>query len=169
MVESERLATWKEASGCSAQVVEWVSTAGRKVFLIKPQSFMNRSGEPLRALMGFYKIEPHELLVVHDEVDLDFGRLHLKFAGGAAGNNGIRSIIESLGTPEFTRLRFGIGRPDTNTIDQPAMSVADWVLARFDAEQQKELGPFVDRALHAIRVVIEHGVKCAQNQFNAAG
>lgn len=103
---------------------------GRDVFLIMPQTYMNNSGGPVRAALDYYKVPPDRLVVVHDEIELPFGQYRLKFGGGHKGHNGIRSIIQEIGTPDFHRVRFGVGRPDNSEI-----AVADHVLSNFTEEE----------------------------------
>lgn len=115
---------WKEQAGClvSTFVLELPDGSKRDILLAKPMSFMNTSGGPLSKLMRSERIDPAELLVVHDEVDLPAGRVAAKWSGGLNAHNGLRSIAEKLGTRDFQRIRFGIGRPPGR------MSVADWAL-----------------------------------------
>ncbi len=103
---------------------------GREMFLIMPQTYMNNSGSAVRAALDYYKVAPDRLVVVHDEIELPFGQYRLKFGGGHKGHNGIRSIMQELGTPEFHRIRFGVGRPDN-----PEIAVADHVLSNFTEEE----------------------------------
>ena len=105
-----------------------------KIYFLKPGTFMNLSGESILALANFFKIEPSEILVCHDELELPIGTFSLKWSGGLAGHNGLRSTKAVLGTPDFWRLRFGIGRPDN-----PNISVADYVLSRFTPDQQEQM------------------------------
>ncbi len=109
---------------------------GQEVWLLQPQTFMNRSGQAVAALTRFYKITPAEILVAHDELDLEPGTTKLKQGGGAAGHNGLKDIIAALGTQDFWRLRIGIGHPRTLGLQQ---EVADFVLHRPNSEHQKAL------------------------------
>ena len=108
--------------------------AGHKVMLVKPQTYMNLSGESIIEVANFYKIKPDEILVIHDELELETGFVSFKWSGGLGGHNGLRSTKQVLNTPDFWRLRFGIGRPQNDK-----MSVADWVLSKFSDEQQEIL------------------------------
>ncbi len=112
--------------------------------LLKPQIFMNRSGGPVANIVRFYKIKPEDLLVVHDDVDLEFGDIKHQFAKGSAGHKGVDSIIESLGTDEFNRVRVGIGRPTT------PMEVDSWVLQKFSGEEIKKLHNIITRTVEVI-------------------
>ena len=107
---------------------------GESVYFLKPETYMNLSGESIIALMQFFKIKPEEVLVVHDELELPCGTVSLKWSGGLGGHNGLRSTKENIGTADFWRLRFGIGRPDN-----PNMNIADYVLSKFTTEQQEIL------------------------------
>lgn len=102
------------------------------IYFLKPLTFMNLSGDSIIEVANFYKIQPSEIMVVHDELELELGFVSLKWSGGLGGHNGLRSTKAVLNTPDFFRLRFGIGRPDNDNI-----GVADWVLSRFTAEQQE--------------------------------
>lgn len=155
--------TWKEKF--SAACCEGSIAGAGKILLVKPLSFMNRSGEPLSRIAGFYKVTADNILVVHDEVDIPFGQLRIKDGGGDGGHNGIKSIRNHLGTSDFIRLRVGIGRPAVNDAGYgPDMS--DWVLGRFGGEDSQELPALIDRSVHAVETVLREGVKKAQNAFN---
>jgi PTH1 family peptidyl-tRNA hydrolase len=136
--------------------------ADRRVVLAKPRSFMNLSGGPVSATAKFYKIPPSGVVVVHDELDLPFGGLKLKLGGGDNGHNGLRSITKSLGTKDYYRVRFGIGRPPGR------MDPADFVLKDFSAVERKELPFEVDRCADAAEALIGKGLTAAQNAFHAA-
>jgi PTH1 family peptidyl-tRNA hydrolase len=119
-----------------------------KVALLKPQTYMNDSGRPVRAAVQFFKVEPAALLVVHDESDLDLGRLQVRLGGGLAGHNGLRSIVKELGTQEFLRLRVGVGRPGRGD----PRPLADYVLSDFAPEDDAEV--LVTRAADAVEVLL---------------
>jgi PTH1 family peptidyl-tRNA hydrolase len=129
--------------------------------LAKPETFMNLSGESVQPLAHFYKIPPDHIIVVHDELDLPFGRMQIKVKGGAGGHNGISSIIEKLGTDEFIRLRLGIGRSPI-----AGMETADWVLQKFSKEDQNLLPDFLNTAVDAIESIVFDGAMTAMNTFN---
>lgn len=116
------------------------SFKSHKFFALKPQTFMNLSGESVQPLMAFFKIEPSQILVIHDELDIPFGQVHFKMGGGLAGHNGLKSIAACLGTDEFARMRIGIGRPVHG-------DVANWVLSPFGKEEQIHL-PLLIQKLH---------------------
>ena len=134
---------------------------GLRLALLKPQTYMNESGRSVGAAARFFKIEPEDLVVVHDEVDLEPGRLQVRLGGGLAGHNGLRSVASALGTPEFARVRIGVGRPERGD-HRP---VADFVLSRFPPEVDAEA--LISRAADAVEAVAREGVEEAQNRFNA--
>ena len=133
---------------------------GRRVALLKPQTFMNESGRSLGAAVRFFKVDPVAVLVVHDEVDLEPGRLQARLGGGLAGHNGLRSIAEHLGTGEFLRLRVGVGRPERGD----PRPLADFVLSPFPAEVEVEA--LVARAADAVETLVREGLEETQQRFN---
>jgi PTH1 family peptidyl-tRNA hydrolase len=134
---------------------------GRRVVLAKPRSFMNESGGPVAAVRNFYRIDVPHVIVVHDELDLEFGALRLKQGGGDGGHNGLRSITKSLGSPDYVRVRFGIGRPPGR------MQPADFVLRDFSVAERRDLAVLVDRAADAVESVVQHGLLPTQNLFHS--
>jgi peptidyl-tRNA hydrolase, PTH1 family len=134
--------------------------SGQPVTLARPQSYMNLSGGPVAALLGFYKLSPERLVVIHDELDVSFGVVRLKLGGGDNGHNGLRSITSSLGTRDYYRARFGIGRPPGR------MDPAAFVLKDFSAQERKELPFALDRAADAVEALITKGLTEAQNEFH---
>ena len=146
-----------------ALVAEGRSFAGGPRFVLaKPNSFMNLSGGPVAALLRFYKIEPSNLIVVHDELDIPFDQIKLKTGGGHGGHNGIRDIIAATGTPDFLRVRVGIGRPPGR---QPA---ADFVLRDFSIEERKVLPNLLADAADAVELIASDGLTAAQLKFDTA-
>jgi len=133
---------------------------GARVALLKPQTYMNESGRSVGAAVRFFKVEPEDLLVVHDEVDLAPGRLQVRLGGGLAGHNGLRSIAQHLGTGEFLRLRVGVGRPERGD----PRPVADFVLSPFSPEI--EVDELVGRAADAVETLVREGLEGAQQRFN---
>ena len=133
---------------------------GHKVALLKPETYMNESGRAVGAAVRFYKVEPHEVLVVHDEGDFDLGRLELKAGGGLAGHNGLRSIAQHLKTHDFLRLRVGVGRPERGD----PRPLADYVLSDFDPHDDAEA--LIARAADAIEQLDAEGVEQAQRNVN---
>ena len=129
------------------------------VLLIKPLSFMNRSGYPLFAVADFYKIEPQQMLIVLDDFSLPLGRLRLRGGGGSGGHNGLESVIVQFGTEEIPRLRIGIGAA-------PTLGSADYVLSRFFDEEKPTVRSIVERAVEALKCTIDNGLVSAMNRFN---
>jgi PTH1 family peptidyl-tRNA hydrolase len=133
---------------------------GVPVVLAKPRSYMNESGGPIVTVARFYKVAVDRMTVVHDDLDLPFGALRLKRGGGDGGHNGLRSTTSALGSKEYARVRFGIGRPPGR------QDPADYVLRDFSAAERKELDFLVDRAADAVEALLSQGLESAQNKFN---
>jgi len=121
---------------------------GNNVYLFKPLTYMNKSGEALKEIKNFYKIPANQVIVVHDELDLQLGDIRSKFGGGTAGHNGLKSIVEKTGDKDFHRIRIGIGKPEYKT------QVVDHVLSTFSDEEFKSLDKIVDRAIEDIDSII---------------
>jgi PTH1 family peptidyl-tRNA hydrolase len=134
--------------------------AGVPVALAKPRSFMNESGRPVVAVARFYKVPPEQLTVVHDELDLPFGTLRLKRGGGDGGHNGLRSVSAALGAKDYSRVRFGIGRPPGR------QDPADFVLRDFAIAERKDVPFLVDRAADAVELLLRDGLEAAQNAYH---
>jgi len=143
----------------SGQLAE-VRLDGLRLALLKPETFMNDSGRSVAAAARFFKVEPESLLVAHDDVDLEPGRLQVRAGGGLAGHNGLRSLAQALGTQDFLRLRIGVGRPGRGD----PRSVADYVLSPFEVEE--DVGALVSRAAEAVETLAREGVEAAQQRFN---
>lgn len=133
---------------------------GEKVVLLKPQTYMNASGESIRAAADFYKVEPEHVLVIYDDISLDIGSIRVRAKGSAGGHNGMKSIISHLGTDAYPRIRIGIG-------DKPArMDLADYVLSHFTKEETQTLQDAVTDAADAAALLITDGVQTAMNRYN---
>lgn len=132
-----------------------------KLFLVKPQSYMNLSGEPVSQLIRYFKLNTSQLIVIHDDLDLPSLTIRIRPGGGAGGQKGILSIIEKLGTQDFNRLRIGIGRPPGR------MDPADYVLQNFSKTEEKELPLLFRRINDAVRCLLEEGITAAMNRFNS--
>ncbi len=135
---------------------------GEPVVVLKPQTFMNVSGDSVQPAAAFLKVAPGDIVVVHDELDLAWNDVRVKVGGGHAGHNGLRSMIQRLGSPDFVRVRIGIGKPPAGFRGD----VADWVLSRFDAMERAELGDVVARAVAAVRKIVKSGAQAAMNEVN---
>jgi peptidyl-tRNA hydrolase, PTH1 family len=133
---------------------------GKKVALLKPETYMNESGRSIAAAARFFKVDPGALLVVHDDVDLEPERLQARLGGGLAGHNGLRSIAQALGTNDFLRLRIGVGRPGRGD----RRSVSDYVLSKFDPET--DVDALVARATDAVETIAVEGLEEAQRRYN---
>jgi peptidyl-tRNA hydrolase, PTH1 family len=131
-----------------------------RLALLKPETYMNVSGKSVGAARKFFKVDPGDLLVVHDDVDLEPGRLQARLGGGLAGHNGLRSIAGALGTQDFLRLRIGVGRPERGD----RRPVADYVLSEFDPEV--DVDALVSRAADAVEALARDGLEAAQSRYN---
>jgi peptidyl-tRNA hydrolase, PTH1 family len=143
----------------SGRVAE-VRVAGHRMALLKPETYMNESGRSVAPALRFFKLVPERLLVVHDEGDLDLGRLQIRLGGGLAGHNGLRSVAGLLGTPDFLRLRVGVGRPERGD----RRPLADYVLSDFDPAD--DAAAVVARAADAVEALLAEGLDRAQQRFN---
>jgi PTH1 family peptidyl-tRNA hydrolase len=150
---------FKGAARNRADVVE-TRIAGQRVVLVKPRSYMNESGGAVSTVLKFFKVDPAQLIVVHDELDIPFDAIRLKVGGGNGGHNGIRDIDRALGTKDYARVRVGIGRPPGR------MEVVDFVLRDFAPAERKELPLVRDRAADAVVTLIKDGLEAAQNAFH---
>lgn len=133
---------------------------GQKVVLMKPQTFMNLSGESIRAAMDFYKADPEDVLIIYDDVSLEPGQLRIRQKGSAGGHNGIKNIISHLGTQEFSRIKVGVGAKP------PRMDLADYVLSRFSQGEQKLMEEAFKEAAEAAVMIMTDGLDRAMNHFN---
>ena len=149
--------SWR--SKFSAQLAE-VRLGSSHLALVKPETYMNESGRSIAAAVRFFKVPIDSVLVVHDDVDLEEGRLQARLGGGLAGHNGLRSIARDLGAPEFLRLRIGVGRPSRGD----RRSVADFVLAPFEADT--DVAALVDLAADAVESLVARGLEATQQRFN---
>ena len=145
----------KSRAFCGKGIIE-----GQKVILVKPQTYMNSSGESLRAAADYYKIAPEDIIVIYDDISLAPGQLRVRAKGSAGGHNGIKSIIAHLGTQEFPRVRVGVGEKPSR------MDLADYVLGHFSAEDRKIVADAVKEAADAACEIIESGIDHAMNAHN---
>jgi peptidyl-tRNA hydrolase, PTH1 family len=150
-------ASWK--SKFSGQLAD-IRIDDHKVALLKPETYMNDSGRSVKAAAQFYKLEPDAILVIHDDSDLEPGRLQARRGGGLAGHNGLRSVAQHLGTPDFLRLRVGVGRPGRGD----RRDLADYVLSDFEPHEDEEA--LVRRAAEAVETLDAEGLESAQRRFN---
>lgn len=133
----------------------------KKVILMKPQTFMNLSGETIRSACDFYKVDPENILVIYDDIDFDAGVLKIRQKGSAGSHNGMKSIVSHLGTTEFPRVRIGVSKPKNGG------DLVDFVLGRPDKDEEKLIEEVLDKAADAVISVVEDGVDIAMNRFNS--
>ena len=138
-----------------------LTISGEKVLVMKPITYMNLSGEAVRPAADFYKVPPERVLVVSDDTALPLGRLRIRKKGSAGGHNGLKNIIQHLGTEEFPRLRVGVGEKP-----HPDYDMADWVLSRFTVEDKKTIDAAVKRAADAIECILAEGIDRGMGKFN---
>ena len=131
------------------------------VILAKSKSYMNESGGPIKALANFYSVEPNQIIVLHDELDIPYAAIRAKIAGGDNGHNGLKSLTSAFDSPEYFRVRLGIGRP------MGQQDPADFVLKQFSKEEKKELADFLDRGADVVESLIEKGLDFTQSKFNS--
>lgn len=153
--------TFREHKGGARVVETWLRPGGDKVVLAKPNSYMNVSGTPVAALVRFYSVDPEHVILVHDELDIPFDTIKLKVGGGHGGHNGIRDVARALTTPEFPRVRVGIGRPPGR------QDPADWVLSPFASGERANLPILVSDAADAVEQLIDEGLLAAQQKHHA--
>ncbi len=135
----------------------------KKLLLLKPQTYMNLSGRSVLQLSAFFKIPPQRIIVLFDDISLAPGRLRVRADGSAGGHNGIKSMIQELGTQDFPRVKIGVGAKP-----HPDYDLADWVLSTFSAQEEKALEPALQRAAQAALAIVDHGTQEAANRFNGA-
>ena len=154
---------FREHKGGARVVETWLRPGGDKLVLAKPNSFMNVSGTPVAALAKFYSVPAEQVIVVHDELDIPFDSIRLKVGGGHGGHNGVRDVARALGTPDFPRVRAGIGRPPGR------QDPADWVLASFGSAERDTLPIFVSDVADAVEQLVEDGLTAAQQTHHSRG
>ena len=138
-----------------------VNYNGMKVLLVQPQTYMNLSGAAVSALATYYKVKPERILVIFDDISLPVGRIRIRKDGSAGGHNGIKSIIQSLGTDQFPRVKVGVGAKP-----HPDYDLADWVLSKFSAQEEKDLAPAMENAAKAALMVLDQGTEKAASAYN---
>jgi PTH1 family peptidyl-tRNA hydrolase len=156
-------AGWRSHRSRLADVVEGRlgGQSRTRVVLARPRAYMNETGGPITAVMRFYKIPTERLVAIHDELDIPFGNLRVKFGGGDNGHNGLRSLRRALGTGEFYRIRLGIGRPSGRR------DPSDFVLSNFSAVERADLPTTIDRAADAVESLLANGLSITQSRFNS--
>lgn len=132
----------------------------KDITLVKPQTYMNLSGEAVRPVFSYANTEIEDLIVIHDEIDLEFGKTRIKVGGGHGGHNGLKSVISHLGDSGFIRVRCGVGRPETGG------DVSKYVLSPFSPEEKKKLWDIIEYSADAVEAVVRDGAKAAMNRYN---
>ncbi|WP_159234499.1 aminoacyl-tRNA hydrolase [Mycolicibacterium vanbaalenii] len=160
-VLADRLGETFKVHKKSGAEVATARLAGRSVVLAKPRVYMNESGRQVGPLAKFYSVAPADIVVIHDELDIDFGRIRLKLGGGEGGHNGLRSIVSALGTKDFKRVRIGIGRPPGRK------DPATYVLENFGSVERAEVPTICEQAADATELLIAQGLETAQNTVHA--
>ncbi len=138
-----------------------MTLGGARVLVIKPQTYMNLSGEAVKLAGGFYKVPPERVLVISDDVSLPLGKLRIRASGSAGGHNGLKNIIAHLGTDAFPRIKVGVGAPA-----HPEHEMVDWVIGNFSGEEKKVVRQALEKVIEAVECVVEKGVGEAQNRYN---
>jgi PTH1 family peptidyl-tRNA hydrolase len=141
-----------------------VTYKGMKLLLLKPQTYMNLSGRSVLQLSAFFRVPPKNIIVMFDDISLPPGRLRVRADGSAGGHNGIKSMIQELGSQDFPRVKIGVGAKP-----HPDFDLADWVLSHFTAQEEKALQPALERAADAALAIIDHGIYETANRFNGTG
>ncbi len=133
----------------------------KKILLVQPQTYMNASGAAVGALASYYKVQPERVLVIFDDISLPVGRIRIRKNGSAGGHNGIKSIIQSLGSDQFPRVKVGVGEKP-----HPDYDLADWVLSRFSAKEEQDLAPALDHAAEAALMILDQSIEKASSAYN---
>lgn len=157
LADNLNITLWKDKF--NAQIAEG-RIGTEKILLVKPQTYMNNSGEAVGPLMRWYKLEPEDIIVAHDDMDIPAGTVRIRKKGSSGGHNGIKSLIAHLGSENFARIRLGIGRP------LPGWSVVKHVLALFPAEDRIEVDKAIDYLIPAVKCIITDGLDIAMNKYN---
>ena len=155
-----KLSTHKSRTDIAAYKLG-VGIDAHSVILAKSKSYMNETGGPIKALASFYSVEPAKIIVLHDELDIGYAAIRAKVAGGDNGHNGLKSLTSSFGTPDYFRVRLGIGRP------MGEQDPGDFVLKQFSKEEKKSLEEFIDRGADCVEFLIEKGLDLTQSKFNS--
>ena len=133
---------------------------GKKVILLKPQTYMNLSGESIKEVVNFYNIEPKEIIVIYDDIDIEKGKIKLRKKGGAGSHNGMKSVVEELNTTDFVRIRVGIGQPEFKS------DMINYVIGKVPEDEQKILKEGTHKAAEAVEEILKNGIDIAMNKFN---
>ena len=157
---SVKLASHKSRTHIAAYKLG-VGIDAHQIILAKSHSYMNETGGPIKALANFYSVEPGNIIVLHDELDIGFAAIRTKLGGGDNGHNGLKSMTSAFNTPDYYRVRLGIGRP------MGQQDPADFVLKQFSKEEKKDLDEFIERGADVVEFLIENGLELTQGKFNS--
>ena len=157
---SVKLASHKSRTHIAAYKLG-VGIDAHQIILAKSQSYMNETGGPIKALANFYSVEPEKIIVLHDELDIGFAAIRTKLGGGDNGHNGLKSMTSAFNTPDYYRVRLGIGRP------MGQQDPADFVLKQFSKEEKKDLDEFIERGADVVEFLIDKGLELTQGKFNS--
>jgi PTH1 family peptidyl-tRNA hydrolase len=157
---SVKLASHKSRTHIAAYKLG-VGIDAHQIILAKSQSYMNETGGPIKALANYYSVEPEKIIVLHDELDIGFAAIRTKLGGGDNGHNGLKSMTSAFNTPDYYRVRLGIGRP------MGQQDPADFVLKQFSKEEKKDLDEFIERGADVVEFLIEKGLELTQGKFNS--
>lgn len=161
-VERRDTTSWNEEKKFKALTKE-VELGGEKIILLKPTTFMNESGIAVSSYSSYYKIDPQDICVVHDELDIPLGKIRIRFGGSGGGHNGVNSIIEKLGTDKFLRVRLGIGKEARHDLSHDA---ADYVLGTFETHEKGKVSSMIKQALKDILLIEKHGIELYMSKYN---
>ncbi|MGK7921503.1 MAG: aminoacyl-tRNA hydrolase [Trichodesmium sp.] len=150
-----------------AEFGEGRSTKAEKIYLLKPLTYMNRSGQAIRAVVDWYKLPPSSVLIIYDDMDLPMGRLRLRLSGSAGGHNGMKSAIAHLGTQEFPRLRIGIGKPKNVTAESGDPKTISHVLGKFSSTENKLMTQVLELVVDAVELSLKQGIEKAMSLYNS--
>lgn len=167
VVEREGLRAWRDNFGgkvCSCAI------DGHNLIIFKPMEFMNQSGFAVARVAHFHQVEPSHIIVIHDDIDLPLGRIRLKAGGGHGGHNGVRSIASQLGSPDFLRVRLGVGKPTREDGVTPGEGeISRYVLSDFTASEQPTVDELIQTGCDAVGAILNQGIRAAMNKFNGPG
>lgn len=161
--------SWKFDKNFNAEIIKTNYTINAEpctLILVKPQTFMNLSGDAVLKIASYFKISSEDILIVHDELDLPLGKIKIRLGGAAAGHHGVEDIIEKLGTDKFGRLRLGIGNPKTREAEHNHISVDRFVVAKFNEHEVSDVKHLIKQGLKALEIYLDEGLEVAQRQFN---
>lgn len=163
LVKKLNLTDWEKSDKFKSETIKY----GDLIFA-KPQTFMNKSGLAVSAVANYYKVDPQDIMIIHDELDLPLGKIKVRLGGAAAGHHGVESIIESLGTDKFIRVRLGIGNLKTQSSEhkEASISAEKFVLELFPHSEKPQVKHMIKQALKALDLLLEKGLESTQNQYN---